>query len=49
MTPEELRVDLKRFIEDEYDVAVTLQGKRLVVSDQEPPLIVLVTRGKEPR
>ena len=49
MRAEELRVDLIRWLEDEYDESVKLQGKRIVFGEGDETVIVLVTRGRTER
>lgn len=51
MTPDEVRVDVFRFLEDEYGVfdgvRVSLQGKRIVIEADGSKVIVLVSTSRE--
>lgn len=47
-TPDEVRVDVFRFIEDEYTAPVRIQGKRIVVGSEADGdgVVILITGAK---
>lgn len=46
MNADEWRVLVKEIVEDECDVAVRLQGKRIVIDDPDGTVVILVSAGR---